>query len=43
SYIDYEKCKLCRKCVDVCPTHAIHAVNFPVKKAPAKEKVEETA
>lgn len=32
SYIDYNKCKLCRKCVDVCPTHAIHAVNFPVKK-----------
>lgn len=46
SYIDYEKCKLCRKCVDVCPTHAIHAVNFPVKKAaPAAEvkpKTEET-
>ena len=51
SYIDYEKCKLCRKCVDVCPTHAIHAVNFPVKKAPAadatlaaapKPKTEET-
>ena len=44
-YIDYEKCKLCRKCVDVCPTHAIHAVNFPVKKAPAPapatEKLEE--
>ena len=32
AYIDYEKCKLCKKCVDVCPTHAIHAVNFPVKK-----------
>ncbi len=41
SYIDFEKCKLCRKCVDVCPTHAIHAVNFPVKKAtpaPAQPK-----
>ena len=39
AYIDYEKCKLCRKCVDVCPTHAIHAVNFPVKKAqPAPEQ-----
>lgn len=33
AYIDYEKCKLCRKCVDVCPKGAIHAVNFPVKKA----------
>lgn len=32
AYIDYEKCKLCRKCEEVCPTHAIHAVNFPVKK-----------
>ncbi len=46
SYIDYEKCKLCRKCVDVCPTHAIHAVNFPVKKAAptaeVKLKTEET-
>lgn len=33
SYIDFEKCKLCRKCEPVCPTHAIHAVNFPVRKA----------
>lgn len=33
SYIDFEKCKLCRKCEAVCPTHAIHAVNFPVRKA----------
>lgn len=42
SYIDFEKCKLCRKCVDVCPTHAIHAVNFPVKKAaPVQEKAEQ--
>lgn len=32
SYIDYTKCRLCRKCVDVCPTHAIHEVNFPPKK-----------
>lgn len=29
SYIDFEKCRLCRKCVGVCPTKAIHAVNFP--------------
>ncbi|MBM6992725.1 MAG: Fe-S cluster domain-containing protein [Prevotella sp.] len=33
SYIDYNKCKLCTKCVDVCPTSAIIKVNFPVKKA----------
>lgn len=32
SYIDPEKCRLCRKCVDVCPTHAIVAVNFPAPK-----------
>jgi Na+-translocating ferredoxin:NAD+ oxidoreductase RNF subunit RnfB len=38
AYIDYDKCKLCRKCVAVCPTHAIHEVNFP----PAKPKVEQT-
>lgn len=32
AYIDYEKCKLCRKCVAVCPTGAIHEINFPLKK-----------
>ena len=32
SYIDFNKCRLCRKCVAVCPTKAIHAVNFPVAK-----------
>jgi len=37
AYIDYEKCKLCRKCVEVCPTNAIHEINFPPRKArPAK-------
>ena len=30
AYIDYSKCKLCRKCEAECPTGAIHAVNFPV-------------
>lgn len=35
SYIDSDKCKMCRKCVDVCPTGAILAVNFPPKKAVA--------
>ncbi len=29
AYIDFNKCKLCRKCVVVCPTGAIHDVNFP--------------
>lgn len=33
SYIDPDKCRLCRKCVEVCPTHAIVAINFPVPKA----------
>ena len=30
AYIDFTKCKLCKKCVTECPTGAIHAVNFPV-------------
>ena len=33
AYIDFTKCRLCKKCVDECPTGAIHAVGFPVKKA----------
>lgn len=32
AYIDFEKCKLCRKCVEVCPTGAIHDINFPPRK-----------
>ena len=32
SYIDFTKCRLCKKCVEVCPTKAIHAVNFPAPK-----------
>lgn len=36
SYIDDKMCRLCRKCVGVCPTQAIIAVNFP----PAKETKE---
>ena len=32
AYIDHNKCRLCRKCVDVCPTNAIHELNFPPKK-----------
>lgn len=37
AYIDFTKCKLCKKCVAECPTGAIHAVNFPVLK-PKKEE-----
>lgn len=38
AYIDPNKCKQCRKCVDVCPRGSILAVNFP----PRKPKVEVT-
>jgi ferredoxin len=37
AYIDPVKCRLCRKCVVVCPTNAIHEINFP---PPKKEAVE---
>ncbi len=37
SYIDPDKCRLCRKCVAACPRHAIVAVGFPVIK---KEKTD---
>ncbi|HBH22812.1 MAG TPA: ferredoxin [Cytophagales bacterium] len=40
AYIDPEKCRLCRKCVDVCKPGSIHEINFPPKKKkPPKEKV----
>lgn len=32
AYIDDERCRLCRKCVDVCPTSAILELNFPAKR-----------
>lgn len=32
SYIDPNKCRLCRKCEKACPTHAIVALNFPAPK-----------
>ncbi|MDA3854074.1 MAG: Fe-S cluster domain-containing protein [Bacteroidales bacterium] len=32
AYIDDDKCRLCRKCVAVCPTAAIVELNFPPKK-----------
>ena len=41
AYIDFNKCKSCRKCVEVCPTHAIIDLNFPPK--PAKPAVEKPA
>jgi ferredoxin len=39
SYIDWRKCKMCKKCVAVCPTGAITAVNFPVSKAKTESAV----
>jgi Na+-translocating ferredoxin:NAD+ oxidoreductase subunit B len=32
AYIDFEKCRLCRKCAPVCPTGAILEMNFPQRK-----------
>lgn len=41
AYIDYNKCRLCRKCVAECPTGAIHAPNFPpLPPKPAAAPVE---
>ncbi len=40
AYIDYTKCRMCRKCVAVCPTGAIHEVNFPPRVAAVKPATE---
>ncbi len=40
AYIDFEKCKLCRKCMPECPTNAIHELNFPPRKE--KKEVKDT-
>lgn len=40
AYIDSDKCKLCRKCVPVCPTGAIQELNFPPRKVKPAEKEE---
>lgn len=32
AYIDDQKCRLCRKCVAVCPNNTIVELNFPPKK-----------
>lgn len=37
AFIDSDKCKLCRKCVEVCPTHAIIEVGFPPRKVKPAE------
>ena len=42
AYIDHTKCRLCRKCVKVCPRNAIVEVNFPAPK-PTPEPATEPA
>lgn len=32
AYIDFDKCRLCRKCVSECPTGTIVEIGFPPKK-----------
>lgn len=32
AYIDFNKCRMCTKCVEECPTGALVKVNFPVRK-----------
>ena len=43
AYIDSAKCKLCRECEAVCPTGAIHGVNFPkpLDKEAVKQRIAE--
>ncbi|MBQ1857154.1 MAG: RnfABCDGE type electron transport complex subunit B [Bacteroidales bacterium] len=43
AYIDPSKCKLCRECEAMCPTGAIHSVNFPkpLDKDAVKARIQE--
>jgi Na+-translocating ferredoxin:NAD+ oxidoreductase subunit B len=41
AYIDFNKCKMCRKCVEECPTGAILSVNFPPR--PPKQEAGEAS
>lgn len=43
AFIDSDKCKLCRKCVPVCPTNSIIEVNFPPRKTVEDKKETITA
>jgi Na+-translocating ferredoxin:NAD+ oxidoreductase subunit B len=43
AYIDADKCKLCRKCAPVCPTAAIHELNFPPRKVKPATDAEKPA
>ncbi|MBE0652044.1 MAG: 4Fe-4S binding protein, partial [Bacteroidales bacterium] len=37
AYIDFNKCTLCRKCVEECPTNSIWEVNFKPRKPKTTE------
>jgi Na+-translocating ferredoxin:NAD+ oxidoreductase RNF subunit RnfB len=37
AFIDADKCRLCRKCVDVCPTNSILEIGFPPRRTKVKE------
>ena len=43
AWIDPAKCKLCRECEAMCPTGAIHGINFPkpLDKEAVKGRVQE--
>ena len=36
AFIDSDSCKLCRKCVGVCPTGSILEIGFPARKEPTE-------
>jgi Na+-translocating ferredoxin:NAD+ oxidoreductase RNF subunit RnfB len=42
AYIDPDKCRLCRKCVEVCPTGSIVELNFPPRKPKADVQEQKT-
>lgn len=42
AYISFDKCKLCRKCAEECPTSAIHELNFAPRKPKAGVTAEES-
>jgi ferredoxin len=41
AFIDSDKCRLCRKCVAVCPTNSILEIGFPPRK-PQPEAAEKS-